>query len=231
MSFRSDLHRALEEVTPPAPHLRYTVMEAVRAGQRARRPRALPRAAAVLAVVVSLALLGGGVVVFTAAGRSPAPGGSGSAAPARLVVTTWTPDASVDDAPYPGYRPEVTPLTSDMITNAQAVRNPDGDVAVQVRFDSQGSEIFRNVTAQAAAACPHQDCPQRHVTMWLDLTQDDVNRWHERAHDLYRPFSHGGKLLTDPVVTSPISGGSAQIAGDFNQQQADELARRLEPGG
>src|SRR5919108_593352 len=136
-------------------------------------------------------------------------------------------ESVLQDLLLPGYRPEVTPLTSDMITNAQAVRNPDDDVVVQVRFDSQGTEIFRNVTAQAAAACPHQDCPQRHVTMWLDLTQDDVDHWHERAHDLYRPFYRGGKLLTDPVVTSPISGGSAQIAGDFNQQQADELARRL----
>jgi preprotein translocase subunit SecD len=204
-------------------------MEAVRVGRAPRRSRALPRAAVVLAVVLSLAVIGGGVAMFAVSSRQQAPSRPGAAAPARLVVTTWTKDPSFIDAPYPGYRPQVTPLTSDMITNAQVVRNSDGDIVVQVKFDSRGTEIFRNLTAQAAAACPQSDCPQRHVTMWLDLTQDDVDHWNQRAHNLYRPFYQGGKLLTDPVVRAPITGGSAQIPGNFTEQQAEDLAHRLNP--
>ncbi|MBO0685923.1 MAG: hypothetical protein J2P45_22485 [Candidatus Dormibacteraeota bacterium] len=182
-----------------------------------------------LAVVLSLAVIGGGVAMFAASSRDQAPSRPGAAAPARLVVTTWTKDPSFTDTPYPGYRPAISPITSDMITNAQVVRNSNGDIVVQVKFDSRGTEIFRNLTAQAAAACPQQACPQSHLTMWLDLTQDDVDHWNQRAHDLYRPFYRGGKLLTDPAVAAPITGGSAQISGNFNQQQAEDLAHRLNP--
>jgi hypothetical protein len=230
VSLRSDVHRALDEVTPPAPHLPYTVMQAVRTGQTPRRSRALPRAAAVLAVVVSLAVIGGGVAMLAATGRDQAPSRPGSAPPARLVVTTWTKDPSVGAAPYPAYRPVVAPIDNSMISRAWATRNPNGDIVVQVTFDSRGSEAFRNLTAQAAAACPQSDCPERHVTMWLDLSQDDLDHWNQRAHELYRPFTGGGKLLTDPLVTSRVPGGSAQIAGNFTQQQADDLADRLESG-
>ena len=229
MTFRSHVHRALDEVTPPAPHLPHTVMPVVQEGRTPRRSRAFPRTAAVLAVVLSLAVIGAGVAMFAASSRDQAPSRPGAAAPARLVVTTWTQDPSASYPPYPGYRPAISPITSDMITNAQVVRNSNGDIVVQVKFDSRGTEIFRNLTAQAAAACPQQECPQRHLTMWLDLNQDDLDHWNQRAHDIYRPLYRGGKLLTDPAVTAPIPGGSAQIAGNFNQQQAEDLAHRLNP--
>jgi preprotein translocase subunit SecD len=202
-------------------------MQAVREGRTPRRSRLLPRTAVVLAVVLSLAVICAGVAMFAASSREHAPSRPGAAPPGRLVVTTWTPDPSASDPPYPGYRPAISSITSDMITNAQVVRNSNGDIVVQVKFDSRGTEIFRNLTAQAAAACPQQECPQRHLTMWLDLNQDDVDHWTQRANDLYRPFYRGGKLLTDPAITAPIPGGSAQITGNFNQQQAEDLAHRL----
>lgn len=232
MSFRSDVHRALDEVTPSAPHLPHTVMQAVREGRAPRRSRGLPRAAVVLAVVLSLAVIGGGAAMFAASTREQAPSRPGTAAPARLVVTTWTKDPSFDDSPYPGYRPAMTAFDSSMVTQARVEQTWYGDTVVQVTFDSRGAEIFRNLTAQALAACPRQDCPQRHLTMWIDLTQDDVDHWNQRAHELYRPFYRGGKLLTDPAVTSAnpgANGSSVQIAGNFNQQQAEDLAHRLNP--
>jgi preprotein translocase subunit SecD len=191
-----------------------------------------------LAVVLSLVVIGGGVAMFVAPSREQAPSRPGAAASAQLVVTTWTKDPTFNDWPYPGYRPAISPITSAMVTGASVARNPAGEPVVQVALDPQGAEIFRKLWVEAAAACPHSDCPQRHLTMWIDLTQDDVAHWDQRAHQLYRPFYQGGKLLTDPLVLSPRSGTgttdgptgpSIQIAGNFNQQQAEDLAHRLHP--
>jgi hypothetical protein len=250
VSFRSDLHRALDEVTPPAPHLPHTVMQAVREGRTPRRSRLLPRTAVVLAVVLSLAVIGAGLAMFTASSREAVPSRPGAAGQSQatptpveqLVVTTWTPDpsASYPNTPYPGYRPAISPITRSMVTGASVAQDPRAicrssshcPVVVQIKFESQGTEIFRKLMAQAAAACPQSDCPPSHLTMWINLTQDDVAHWNQRAQQLYRPFYEGGKLLSDQLVMSPgtdANGFSVQIAGNFNQQQAEDLAQGLKP--
>ena len=150
---------------------------------------------------------------------------------AQLVTTTWVQDPSITGGPYPGYRPQISDLRSDMLTSAGASLDPNGTTwVVNTTYNSQGSAIFSKITTDAYNACPTSSCRQRYVADWLDLTQDDVTHWNERGAQLYRPFDQGGKLLTDPIIENPITGGQAQISGNFTQQSAKDLATLLNSG-
>ena len=117
------------------------------------------------------------------------PGGS-SAEAARLiderfqlVITRWMPDPSIVGGPTPGYRPEPTAMTSDMLTAAGAELDPGGGTSwvVAYRFDAAGTAIYSQLTdATYRATCPQPgqvDCPERRLAFWLDLTPDDVAHW------------------------------------------------------
>lgn len=229
MTLRSDIHAALEEVTPSAPHLPSTVLEAI---QRVPAARSRRRAIAVLALAAVLLLVGGGLTTLRALMLVP-PAASPATVPAgRLVITTWVADPSVTAGPFPGYRPQPTAITPDMVTSAAAEPNPDGgtDWVVTFSFDARGTRIFSEVSAAAYNACGSGStgsCPQSHITNWLDLTQDDINSWNTRANQLYQPFDSGGKLLSDPYIQQPITGGQGLIQGEFTRQEATTLAARL----
>jgi preprotein translocase subunit SecD len=150
---------------------------------------------------------------------------------AQLVTTTWVKDPSITGGPYPGYRPQISDLRSDMLTSASASLDPNGTSwVVNTTYNSQGSAIFGKITSDAYQACPTSSCRERYVADWLDLTQDDVNHWNERGTELYRPLDQGGKLLTDPIIENPITGGQAMISGSFTQQSAKDLATLLNSG-
>ena len=150
---------------------------------------------------------------------------------ARLVITKWVKDSSITKGPYPGYKPQITPMTSDMLTSATASINQNGaGWVVNFQFNSAGANTFGQLTTEAYNACPQTDCPEKHITDWLDLTQDDINQWNDRAQDLFKPFDQGGRLLTDPVILNPITGGQGYIEGNFSQQSAKNLATLLNSG-
>ncbi len=155
---------------------------------------------------------------------------------AQLVTTTWVPDSSAgQDTPIPGYKPQMTPLTSDMINSAQAQLDPNGlGWVVTLNFNSAGADQFGKLTTAAVNACPGtgNDCEKRHIAEWLDLTQDDINQWDTPGYaaQLARPVDQGGKLLTNPTISEPILGGTAQISGNFTQQTATDLATLLNSG-
>ncbi len=152
---------------------------------------------------------------------------------ARLVTTTWVKDPGSSGGPEPGYKPQITGLTGDMVKSAQAGTDQTGvSWVVNISFDDRGSSIFGKLTTDAYNACPSQDCPERHIAEWLDLTPDDVAHWDDAgyAQKVSLPVDQGGKLLTNPIINEPILGGQAQISGSFTQASAKDLATLLNSG-
>ncbi|TMC08721.1 MAG: protein translocase subunit SecD [Chloroflexi bacterium] len=114
-------------------------------------------------------------------------------------------------------------------------RLPNGGTAwvVNFQFNGAGAGIFGQLSTTAYGACGSGgtgSCPQSHITNWLDLTQDDINNWNTRAAQIYQPFNSGGKLLSDPYIQQPITGGNGFIQGNFSQQSAQDLATSLNSG-
>ncbi|MBJ7603584.1 MAG: protein translocase subunit SecD [Candidatus Dormibacteraeota bacterium] len=154
---------------------------------------------------------------------------------ARLVTTKWVADANVKGGPFPGSRPQITPLTSEMLTGADASLDPQNgnQWVINVTYNSQGAAIFSQLSTEAFnATCPNgaTDCPQHRITNWLNLTQDDIVHWDERAAQLTLPFDQGGKLLVDARIIQPITGGQSQITGNFTADSAKNLAILLNSG-
>jgi preprotein translocase subunit SecD len=164
----------------------------------------------------------------------------------KLVYTKWVPDAKVTSGPEPGYKPAFVGLTGDDIQSATAAIDQSGvSWVVNISFTSRGGGIFDTLTRDNVAACPGAgtDCPQRHLAIWLDLTQADVDNWEnpDYVSKVSLPYDTGclaaqtsgtvcGKLLTNPVTLQEISGGQATISGNFTQQSATDLATGINNG-
>ncbi|HEY8642050.1 MAG TPA: protein translocase subunit SecD [Candidatus Dormibacteraeota bacterium] len=157
----------------------------------------------------------------------------------KLVTTSWVPDPnSTFNGPQgitAGFKPQITPLTGDMITGATAQLDANGvSWVVQLTFDSRGTDQFGKLTTAAVNACPGSgaDCPNRHIAEWLDLTQADVDHWDDPGYaaQISLPTEQGGKLITNPTIIDPILTGTAQISGNFTQTTAKDLATLLNAG-
>jgi preprotein translocase subunit SecD len=164
----------------------------------------------------------------------------------KLVYTKWVPDAKVTNGPEPGYKPAFVGLTGDDIQSATAAIDQSGvSWVVNISFTSRGGGVFDTLTRDNVAACPGAgtDCPQRHLAIWLDLTQTDIDNWESADYvsKLSQPYDTGclaaqtpgtlcGKLLTDPTTLQEISGGQATISGNFTQQSATDLATGINNG-
>ncbi|MFF7730161.1 protein translocase subunit SecD [Streptomyces sp. NPDC008001] len=74
---------------------------------------------------------------------------------------------------------------------------------VQLKFDSSGSKKFADVTGQLASKQP----PQNQFAIVLD-----------------------GEVVSDPSVSTSITGGQAEISGGFTQASAQDLANVLSYG-
>jgi len=153
----------------------------------------------------------------------------------QLVITTWVKDSTITNGPFPGYKPQLTKMTADMLTSASAGLDPNGGTGwvVNFQYDATGASIFSNLSTTAYNACGSGgtgSCPESRVTNWLDLDQGDIENWNERANQIYQPFDSGGKLLSDPYIQSPITGGNGYISGNFSQQSAKDLATSLNSG-
>jgi len=169
----------------------------------------------------------------------------------KLVYTKWVPDAKVTGGPEPGYKPALTGLTGDDISSANATIDSTGTSwVVNIGFTSRGATLFDNLTRDNVAACPGDvntsataNCPQRHLAIWLDLTQQDIDSWEDPSYaaKVSAPYDPGclaaqtestvcGKFLTDPITIQEIAGGNATISGSFTQQSANDLATGINSG-
>ncbi len=169
----------------------------------------------------------------------------------KLVYTKWVADSKVTTGPQAGYKPAFTGLTGDDIVSATASIDQTGvSWVVNVSFASHGSDLFSTLTRDNVAACPGDvstdataNCAGRHLAIWLDLTQKDIDNWEDPAYvaKVSQPYDTAclaqasptticGKFLTDPVTIQEIDGGQAQISGNFTQASAQDLATGINSG-
>jgi len=172
----------------------------------------------------------------------------------RLVYTKWVADPKVTGGPEPGYKPAFTGLTGDDIASASAAIDQNGiGWVVNVSFTSRGSDLFGNLTTANVAACPGDpntslaaNCAGRHLTTWLDITQQNIDNWEDPAvaNKVSQNYDTGclatagpdticPKLLVDAVTLQAILGGNAVISGGgngFTQAAANDLATGINAG-
>ena len=172
----------------------------------------------------------------------------------RLVYTKWVPDAKVTGGPEPGYKPAFAGLTGDDIASATAAIDQNGiGWVVNIQFTSHGADTFANLTRANVAACPGDpnssaaaNCAGRHLTIWLDITQHDIDNWEDPAYvaKVSQTYDTGclataspttvcAKLLVDAVTLQEIDGGNAVINGGgngFTQEAANNLATGINAG-
>jgi preprotein translocase subunit SecD len=132
-----------------------------------------------------------------------------------------------------GYRPQKTGLGSAQVTSASASLDANGiNWQVTLNFNSEGAALFGTLTEAAVNACPGAgaDCPERHIAIFEDLTDEDIANWDTLAPGLSKYPQDGGKMLTNPTILNPIPGGQAQITGNFTQQSATTLALQINSG-
>jgi predicted small integral membrane protein len=156
-----------------------------------------------------------------------------------FAYATWVPDPSVTGGPEPGFKPAFSGLTGLDITSASAAIDQSGaSWVVNVVFTPHGADLFAQLTRVSAAACagdPNTDanavCAQRHLAMWIGLTQTDIDAWGDPlyADRISKPFGSGGDLVSDPLVLSEIDGGQMQVATGLDQQGAEHLATVIGP--
>ncbi len=165
-----------------------------------------------------------------------------------LVFTTWVPDANVANGPEPGYKPAFSGLTRNDLRSANAVIDATGTSwLVYISFTANGTNLFAKLTRDNVSACPGDaatepsaNCALRHLAIWLDLTQTDIDNWDDPNHaaKVSQPFDFGclarmtatavcPKLVSDPITLQEIDGGNVAIAGNFTQQTANEFARAI----
>lgn len=177
------------------------------------------------------------IVIFeVTCGSSP----TSSVTRAVLVFTNWVPDTNVSNGPEPGYKPVFTGLT---VLSAYADVDQAGlSWVINVTFTS--SDLFSKLTRDHVAACPGDpttdpsaNCAQRHLAIWLNLTQTDIDNWGDptyaakvsQPYDL-RCVAHitetavCPKFVTNPVTLEKIDGGQFAITGKFTKQSAKDLA-------
>ena len=165
----------------------------------------------------------------------------------KLVYAKWVPDSKVTNGPEPGYKPQLVGLTGDDIQSATAGLDQNGVYwVVNLTFTSHGADVFSKLTQDNVNACPgdpntdpNATCAQRHLSIWLDLTQSDIDQWENadyvstvtRPWDApQNPTDPTPKFLTDPITIQQISGGQATISGTFSQQSANNLATGINSG-
>src|SRR2546430_11065990 len=113
-------------------------------------------------------------------------------------------------------------------------------------FTSHGGDVFSKLTQDNVNACPGDpslsqtaNCAGRHCSIWLDLTQKDIDNWKNPDYvgSVSRPWDAPQnatdptpKFLTDPITQEQITGGQAVISGSFTQATANELAPGIYSG-
>lgn len=199
--------------------------------------------AAVSAVAVVLVSVGAAAAVYSWAHRPVA-----ATYHPNVIYTRWVPDANVNSGPEPGFKPAFTGLTGADISQARAHLDSSRTVwVIDIAFTRNGSQLLSSLTHDNVASCPGDpntqasaDCPQRHLTIWLDLTQTDIDNWDDGAYvakvsgpyDLkclarQAPQAVCAKFVTDPITLQEIDGGEAEINRAFDERGAEALASAI----
>jgi hypothetical protein len=157
------------------------------------------------------------------------------------VYTKWVPDANVYGGPQVGYKPSMTGLSGGDIATVTArndTNTTSGGWLVDITFTPRGRDLFAALTRDNVAACPgdatidnNATCPQRHLTMWLGLTQADIDRWEDATYAgaVSQPWGSGGKLLGDLLTLTEVDGGEVLVTGNFTQKDAQDLVAAIHP--
>jgi hypothetical protein len=113
---------------------------------------------------------------------------------------------------------------------------------VNITFTPHGKDLVRTHTHNNVNACanPSVGCPQRHLPIWFDLTQADIDRWEDpsfvdKAAQLFdltcldraTATDVCPKLIADPVTLAEISSGHLAI-GAFTEQTAKAVANAIQ---
>jgi len=163
-----------------------------------------------------------------------------------LIFTNWAPDPNAPGGPEPGYKPAFTGLTAHDIKSAAAAIDMTGsNWVINIEFTPRGKDLFKTLTRANVAACasPNTFCAQRHLPIWLDLTQTDIDNWDTPGYaaKVSQPFdltclahmaaaSVCPKLVSDPVTLQEVDGGHLAIGAGFTEQTATELAGAINSG-
>ena len=198
-----------------------------------------PTAVRVIALVAVLLMAG-----CESASTVPRPSGPH----ANLVYTTWTRDALVTNGPEPGYRPVLSGLTSDDIASATVAIDPSGTTwVIYITFNTAGRDLLAKLTRANLEACPGDpstssasNCAQRHLTLWLGLSQADIDHWENSTFvgTITQPYDISclaqapaittcPKFISDPITVTEIDGGLAAVAGFSSQQAAQDFANTI----
>jgi SecD/SecF fusion protein len=94
------------------------------------------------------------------------------------------------------------PLEGDVITNARVVSDPLGNPEVSMSMNAEGAKTWKNITGDAAA-----QNPKKSIAIVLD-----------------------NLVYSAPRVDSEIAGGQSSISGQFNLEEAEDLANVLKAG-
>ena len=136
-----------------------------------------------MAIVQRVIVIVCAATLAVACGSSPTASTRATPAPSvtvQLVFANWTPDQNAGPGPEPGYKPELTGLTAHDIQRATAAIDMTGsNWVINITFTPRGTDLFKALTRANVAACASPDtvCPQRHLAIWLDLTQADIDNW------------------------------------------------------
>jgi SecD/SecF fusion protein len=103
----------------------------------------------------------------------------------------------------PLYVKSIPEMTGKSISDARAVIGSYGEYMVTMNFTPDGKKRFSDITTRMA-----QENEKTNTTGQLAIVLD-------------------GKLQSSPTVREPITGGSAQITGNFSQREAQDLANVL----
>jgi preprotein translocase subunit SecD len=170
-----------------------------------------------------------------------------TASPSALVVfTTWVADRKVTNGPQPGNKPAFTGLTGHDIQSATpAIDSAGTSWVVYISFTQRGTNLFAKLTRDNVAACSIDsgtggNCAQRHLGIWLELTQADIDNWEDPtyASRVSQPYDLSclthlssttpcPKLLSDPITLEEIVSGNAALTCACTQQGAKELAASI----
>ena len=103
----------------------------------------------------------------------------------------------------PTFVKNIPVMTGKSISHARAIIGNYGEYMVTMDFTSEGKKRFADITTQMA-----EENTQTNTIGQLAIILD-------------------GQLKSAPTVREPITGGSAQISGNFSQREAENLASVL----
>lgn len=101
-------------------------------------------------------------------------------------------------------------LDGSNVKDASTGTAQEGGYAVQLEFDSEGTDLFADATAKAY---------QGSVSSTIDGVSSNAIM-----------IILDGQIISAPVVNEPISGGTCEISGNFTQEEASNLAALIRGG-